>query len=96
MEWITDEFGNRRWQYVEADRFGTKTWVINWWHENAQPECHTEDQQHGGYIDVDVVDGHVYIQHEAGYDGLVTVTIPFVVMAAFMEAMKEVKPTSQP
>ncbi len=64
---------------------------MTWWVGNAQPEVHTEGNAKGERVDVDVVGGDIYIEHEVRYDGNVTVNVPFVVMAAFMEAMGQVK-----
>lgn len=72
--WSTDEFGNRTWTH--------EGWTIKVWVRGTVVDCTGPEGE-----DVDVIDGHLLISHEADYDGQVTVSVPVPVLETFLDCM---------
>lgn len=77
MTWTTDEYGNKTGSLLG--------WTITFWSSDpTKPYVMGPNGE-----DIDIIDGVLHIEHEASYEGSVTVRVPLSVMLEVVKVFEE-------
>lgn len=94
MEWTIDEDGYRLWTY--RDPHWNRLWLLKWHSTDTYPHVETEGPLNESVeLGFDHTRDEMDIEFDAPFTGPVILSMPFIVMAAFVDAMREAKTTEQ-